>query len=58
MSKGTQGAKATDRNPARQTDENEGTIKRAQVTDATMRRKDMARGSEPAAGYNNGRGPK
>ena len=36
------------KNPADQTGESEGKIKRPQQTDATMAEKDLARGSEPA----------
>lgn len=35
-----------DKNPAHQVGEDKGKIKRAQQTDATMREKDLARGSE------------
>jgi hypothetical protein len=40
-------ADPTDRNPARQTGESKGKIKRPQQTDATMAEKDLPRGSEP-----------
>lgn len=36
----------TDRNPAHQTGEDQGTIKKPQQTDATMAEKDLPRGSE------------
>ena len=36
----------TDRNPAHQTGEDKGTIKKPQQTDATMTEKDLPRGSE------------
>ncbi len=35
-----------EKNPARQTGEDHGVIKKPQVTDATMPEKDLARGSE------------
>lgn len=38
----------TDKNPAHQTGEDQGKIKKPQQTDATMADKDLARGSEPA----------
>lgn len=44
------------RNPARQTGDDKGTIKKAQLTDATMPTKDMAQGSEPATGHSAERG--
>lgn len=47
----TDPAKATDRtdmDPAHQTGEDKGAIKKPQKTDATMADKDLARGSEPA----------
>lgn len=40
-------ADRTDKNPAHQTDESKGRIKRPQQTDATMAEKDLPRGSEP-----------
>lgn len=39
-------SKPDDRNPARQTDESHGKIKKPQQTDATMAEKDLPRGSE------------
>jgi hypothetical protein len=38
--------KTNERNPAQQTDEAHGKIKRPQQTDATMAEKDLPRGSE------------
>ena len=38
---------ARDQKPQNQTDEDEGTIKSAQVDEHSMRRKDLPRGSEP-----------
>lgn len=40
-------ASKRDRKPQNQTDEDKGKIKGAQVDEHTMRRKDLARGSEP-----------
>lgn len=45
-----------DHNPAQATDERNGNIKSPQETDATMRRKNMPRDSDPATGYSSGRG--
>lgn len=42
----TQATNQTDTNPAHQTGEDKGKIKRPQQTDATMTEKDLPRGSE------------
>jgi len=42
----TRATNQTEKNPAHQTGEDKGTIKRPQQTDATMAEKDLPRGSE------------